>query len=66
MHCAYFHFAWVPSYNLVRKGRGTEGYIMADPKVDPIVMSLIAIDHNVLVRENLFLLLLIDQNIFLI
>ena len=35
MHCAYFHFAWVPSYNLVQKGRGIEGYIMADPKVDP-------------------------------
>ena len=35
MSCAYFHFAWVPSYNLVQKGRGTEGYIMADPTIDP-------------------------------
>ena len=35
MSCAYLHFAWVPSYNLVRKGRGTQGFIMADPQVDP-------------------------------
>ena len=30
MYCAYFHFAWVPSYNLVQKGCGVNGYIMAD------------------------------------
>ena len=35
MHCAYFHFAWVPSYNLVRKGRGVKGFIMVDPQDDP-------------------------------
>ena len=35
MRCAYLHFAWVPSYNLVCKGRGTQGFIMADPQVDP-------------------------------
>ena len=35
MFCAYLHFAWVPSYNLVQKGRGTEGYIIADPTENP-------------------------------
>ena len=35
MHCAYFHFAWVPSYNLVQKGQGVNGYIMADPLDNP-------------------------------
>ena len=32
MYCAYFHFAWVPSYNLVQNGCGVEGFIMAYPK----------------------------------
>ena len=35
MHCAYFHFAWVPSYNLVQKGRCVKGFIMANPKDNP-------------------------------
>ena len=35
MYCAYFHFAWVLSCNLVRKGQGVEGFIMANPKDDP-------------------------------
>ena len=35
MFCAYLHFAWVPSYNLVQKGRGVEGFIMADPLENP-------------------------------
>ena len=35
MFCAYLHFAWVPSYNLVQKGRGVEGFIMADPIANP-------------------------------
>ena len=35
MFCAYLHFAWIPSYNLVRKGRGVEGYIMGDPVKNP-------------------------------
>ena len=35
MFCAYLHFAWILSYNLVRKGRGTDGYIIADPKENP-------------------------------
>ena len=28
-------FAWFPSYNLVQKGQGFEGYIMAVPKDNP-------------------------------
>ena len=35
MFCAYLHFAWIPSYNLVRKGRGTDGYIIGDPQDNP-------------------------------
>ena len=35
MFCAYLHFAWVPSSNLVQKGRGAEAYIMADSTVNP-------------------------------
>ena len=35
MFCVYLHFAWVPSYNLVQKGRGVEGFIMADPLENP-------------------------------
>ena len=35
MYCVYFHFAWVPSYNLVQKGCGVEGFIMVDPKDNP-------------------------------
>ena len=35
MYCAYFHFAWVPSYNLVRKGCGVNEYVMADPLDNP-------------------------------
>ena len=31
MYSAYFHFTQVPSYNLVQKGQGVNGYIMTDP-----------------------------------
>ena len=35
MYCAYFHFGWVPPYNLVQKGQGINGYIVADPLDNP-------------------------------
>ena len=35
MYCAYFYFAWVPSYNLVQKYCGVNEYVMADPLDNP-------------------------------
>ena len=65
MYCAYFHFAWVPSYNLVQKGQGVEGYIMANPLDNPDCDVSICYQSKCMGWGNLFLLQLIDPNLFL-